>query len=32
MYALNFDMTISNLEKYYGIPYNPAYLEIRKAL
>ena len=28
MYALAFDMSISDLEKYYGKPYNNAYFEI----
>lgn len=32
MYAICFDMTISELEKNYGIPYNKAYEELRKAL
>lgn len=28
MYAIAFDMSISELEKYYGKPYNNAYYEI----
>ena len=28
MYALAFDMSISDLEKHYGKPYNNAYLQI----
>ena len=32
MYALSFDMTIADLERYYGSPYNSAYDEIRKTL
>lgn len=32
MYAICFDMTISELEKSYGVPYNKAYDEIRKAI
>ena len=28
MYALAFDMVISDLQKYYGEPYNKAYYEI----
>lgn len=31
-YALSFDMDVKMLEKYYGIPYNPAYAEIRLSL
>lgn len=31
-YAISFDMEIELLEKFYGIPYNPAYAEIRKIL
>ncbi|MDY3398037.1 hypothetical protein PGK51_10440 [Riemerella anatipestifer] len=27
MYAITFDMVISDLEKYYGKPYNNAYYE-----
>lgn len=27
MYALAFDMVISDLQKYYGEPYNKAYYE-----
>jgi len=32
MYALAFDMSISDLEKYYGKPYNNAYFEIATIL
>ena len=32
MYALAFDMVISDLQKYYGEPYNKAYYEIKIAL
>ncbi len=32
MFALSFDLTISELEKYYGVPYNKAYYDVRKAL
>lgn len=28
MFAISFDMVISNLKKYYGEPYNNAYYEI----
>ena len=31
MYALAFDMVISDLQKYYGEPYNKAYYEIKRA-
>ena len=27
MYALSFDMNISDLQKYYGEPYNKAYFK-----
>ena len=30
MYALAFDMVISDLQKYYGEPYNKAYYEIKE--
>ncbi len=32
MYALAFDLTISNLKEYYGEPYNNAYFEIKELL
>lgn len=32
MYAIAFDMIISDLEKYYGKPYNNAYYEISNVL
>lgn len=32
MYALAFDMVISDLQKYYGEPYNKAYYEIKELL
>ncbi|MDR2622356.1 MAG: virulence protein [Dysgonamonadaceae bacterium] len=32
MFAIAFDMIISDLEKYYGIPYHKAYYEIREIL
>ena len=32
MYALSFDLTISDLEKYYGTPYNKAYFDIKQLL
>lgn len=32
MYAIAFDMNISDLEKYYGKPYNNAYYEISNIL
>ena len=32
MFAITFDMIISDLEKYYGSPYHSAYTEIRKVL
>ncbi|MBT0552608.1 virulence-associated protein [Riemerella anatipestifer] len=32
MYAITFDMVISDLEKYYGKPYNNAYYEISNIL
>ena len=32
MYALAFDMSISDLEKHYGKPYNNAYFEIATIL
>ena len=32
MYALSFDMEISDLKKYYGEPYNAAYYEIKQAI
>ena len=32
MYALSFDMVISDLKQYYGEPYNKAYYEIKSLL
>ena len=32
MFAITFDMLISDLEKYYGSPYHSAYTEIKKVL
>jgi virulence-associated protein VapD len=32
MFAISFDMVISDLEKYYGKPYHKAYYEIKKLL
>ena len=32
MYALAFDLIISDLQKYYGEPYNKAYYEIKELL
>ena len=32
MFAITFDMVISDLEKHYGSPYHSAYGEIRKTL
>ena len=32
MFAITFDMVISDLEKYYGSPYHSVYTEIRKVL
>ena len=32
MYAIAFDMVISDLKKYYGEPYNKAYYEIKELL
>lgn len=32
MYALSFDMVISDLKQYYGEPYNDAYYEIKALL
>lgn len=32
MYAISFDLEISELEKYYGKPYNNAYFEVSKIL
>lgn len=32
MYAIAFDMTISELKNHYGDPYNNAYFEIREIL
>jgi virulence-associated protein D homolog len=32
MYAVAFDMSISDLEKHYGTPYNNAYFEIATIL
>ena len=30
MFAITFDMLVSDLEKYYGTPYHSAYTEIKK--
>lgn len=32
MYAIAFDMEVSKLKENYGIPYNPAYLEIKRIM
>ena len=32
MFALSFDMVVSDLKQYYGEPYNNAYYEIRQIL
>ncbi|MDO5106441.1 virulence protein [Capnocytophaga sp.] len=32
MFAISFDMVVSDLEKYYGSPYHSAYNEIKKLL
>ena len=32
MYALSFDMVVSDLKQYYGEPYNKAYYEIKTLL
>lgn len=32
MYALSFDMVVSDLQKYYGVPYNKAYFDIKELL
>jgi len=32
MFAIAFDMSVTNLRKYYGEPYNNAYFEINKLL
>lgn len=32
MFAISFDMVISDLEKHYGQPYNRAYFEIKEIL
>ena len=32
MFAITFDMDIADLEHNYGVPYNPAYYEIRKVM
>lgn len=32
MFAITFDMLVSDLEKYYGTPYHSAYTEIKKVL
>lgn len=32
MYAIAFDLTIGDLKKYYGEPYNNAYVEIKMLL
>lgn len=32
MYALSFDMVVSDLQKHYGTPYNKAYYDIKELL
>lgn len=32
MFAISFDMSISDLEQHYGKPYNRAYFEIKEVL
>ncbi len=32
MFAISFDMAVSELEKHYGHPYNRAYYEIKQVL
>lgn len=32
MFAISFDMTVSDLETHYGKPYNRAYYEIKESL
>jgi len=32
MFAISFDLLISDLKKYYGDPYNSAYFEIKELL
>jgi virulence-associated protein VapD len=32
MYAIAFDMEISKLKEYYGVPYNKAYLQIKSIM
>ena len=32
MYALSFDMSVSELQKHYGEPYNKAYFDIKELL
>lgn len=32
MFAISFDMAVSELEKHYGKPYNRAYFEIKEVL
>ena len=32
MFAISFDMTVSELEQHYGTPYNRAYFEIKELL
>ena len=32
MFALSFDLTISELEKHYGSPYNKAYFDVKQLL
>lgn len=32
MFAISFDMSVSNLEKYYGVPCHCAYFEIKRTL
>lgn len=32
MFAISFDMTVSDLEAHYGKPYNRAYYEIKESL
>lgn len=32
MFAISFDLSISDLETYYGTPYNKAYYEVKNLL
>jgi virulence-associated protein VapD len=32
MFAISFDMVVSDLKKYYGEPYNRSYYEIKEVL